>query len=68
MTRKKPSECSQFHRKYWTGKLGYFWVNDKCTLYCHCPKCDRCFEMAVNKKEFTWGDEYYKSVRIEYGV
>lgn len=63
---KQSDVCSREHRKFWSGKLGYFWVNGKNTLYCHCPKCPRYFQMDVDEKDFVWGDKKYKSVTIDY--
>jgi len=64
-------KCNKkLHGKFWTGKFGYFWVNDECTLYCHYSKCNRFFEIGINKKnkDFEWGQPIYKGVTIEYGV
>lgn len=67
--KRETKECRQFHKKkYWTGKFGYFWVDDVCTLYCHCTKCNRRFEMEVDNKDFVWGSPYYKTVKIDYNT
>jgi hypothetical protein len=66
---KKHSECSTKHRKdkQWVGKFGLFWVNGQNSLYCHCAKCGRYFTITdVTEKDFTWGDMYYKNVRVDY--
>lgn len=65
--KKETHECRTKHTKSWTGRFGYFWVNDECTLFCHCAECNRWFEIIVNKKNFAWGSSYYKKVKIIYG-
>ncbi len=60
-------KCNKkLHGKFWIGKFGYFWADGKNTLYCHCSKCDRFFNIGVDLKYFKYGEPIHKGVTIDY--
>jgi hypothetical protein len=54
--------CKLFHKKYWIGTPGYFWVNGENTLYCNCNKCGGYFEKNIQEK--NW-ERIQKEIRID---